>query len=39
MGPETLRTLLAQMRPADLGMGKAGWASVMRRWIVFSSSC
>lgn len=24
MGPETLRTLLAQMRPADLGMGKAG---------------
>ena len=24
MGPETLRTLLAQMRPADLGMEKAG---------------
>ena len=24
MGPETLRTLLAQMRPADLGMGKTG---------------
>ena len=24
MGPETLRTLLAQMRPADLGMDKAG---------------
>ena len=24
MGPETLRTLLAQMRPADLGMGKSG---------------
>jgi hypothetical protein len=24
MGPETLRTLLAQMRPADLGMGKVG---------------
>ncbi len=24
MGPEMLRTLLAQMRPADLGMGKAG---------------
>jgi hypothetical protein len=24
MGPEALRTLLAQMRPADLGMGKAG---------------
>jgi hypothetical protein len=24
MGPETLRTLLAQMRPVDLGMGKAG---------------
>ncbi len=24
MGPETLRTLLAQMRPADLGLGKAG---------------
>ncbi len=23
MGPEALRTLLAQMRPADLGMGKA----------------
>jgi hypothetical protein len=23
MGPETLRTLLAQIRPADLGMGKA----------------
>ena len=23
MGPEMLRTLLAQMRPADLGMGKA----------------
>jgi hypothetical protein len=26
MGPEALRTLLAQMRPADLGMGKAGKA-------------
>ena len=24
MGPETLRTLLAQMRPADLGINKAG---------------
>jgi hypothetical protein len=24
MGPEMLRTLLAQMRPADLGMGKPG---------------
>jgi len=24
MGPETLRTVLAQMRPADLGLGKAG---------------
>ena len=24
MGPEALRTLLAQMRPVDLGMGKAG---------------
>ena len=24
MGPEALRTLLAQMRPADLGMSKAG---------------
>ena len=24
MGPEALRTLLAQMRPADLGLGKAG---------------
>jgi len=24
MGPEALRTLLAQMRPADLGMGKSG---------------
>ena len=24
MGPETLRTLLAQMRPVDLGMGKTG---------------
>ena len=24
MGPETLRTLLAQMRPADLGLGKTG---------------
>lgn len=24
MGPETLRTLLAQMRPADLGLGEAG---------------
>ena len=24
MGPEALRTLLAQMRPADLGMGKGG---------------
>jgi hypothetical protein len=24
MGPEALRTLLAQMRPADLGMGRSG---------------
>ena len=24
MGPEALRTLLAQMRPAELGMEKAG---------------
>jgi hypothetical protein len=24
MGPEALRTLLAQMRPADIGMGKSG---------------
>ncbi|MGA8311020.1 MAG: hypothetical protein WB755_13390 [Terriglobales bacterium] len=24
MGPETLRTVLAQMRPADLGLGRAG---------------
>ena len=24
MGPETLRTLLARLRPADLGLGKAG---------------
>jgi hypothetical protein len=24
MGPEALRTLMAQMRPADLGLGKAG---------------
>jgi hypothetical protein len=24
MGPEALRTLLAQMRPSDLGLGKAG---------------
>jgi len=24
MGPETLRTLLAQIRPADLGLGKPG---------------
>jgi len=24
MGPEALRTLLAQMRPADLGLGNAG---------------
>jgi hypothetical protein len=24
MGPETLRTVLAQMRPADLGLGKTG---------------
>jgi hypothetical protein len=30
MGPETLRTLLAQMRPADLGLGKAGDAVLDR---------
>jgi hypothetical protein len=30
MGPEALRTLLAQMRPADLGMGKAGDAVLDR---------
>jgi hypothetical protein len=30
MGPETLRTLLAQMRPADLGVEKAGDAVLDR---------
>jgi hypothetical protein len=30
MGPETLRTLLAQMRPADLGMGPSGDAVLER---------
>jgi hypothetical protein len=30
MGPEALRTLLAQMRPADLGLGKAGDAVLDR---------
>ncbi len=30
MGPETLRTLLAQMRPADLGLGKPGDAVLDR---------
>jgi hypothetical protein len=30
MGPEALRTLMAQMRPADLGMGKAGDAVLDR---------
>ena len=30
MGPETLRTLLAQMRPADLGMGERGDAVLDR---------
>jgi hypothetical protein len=33
MGPEALRTLLAQMRPADLGLAKAGDA-VMDRFQV-----
>jgi hypothetical protein len=30
MGPEALRTLLAKMRPADLGLGKAGDAVLDR---------
>jgi hypothetical protein len=30
MGPEALRTVLAQMRPADLGLGKAGDAVLDR---------
>ena len=30
MGPEALRTLLAQMRPADLGLGQAGDAVLDR---------
>ena len=30
MGPEALRTLLAQMRPADLGMGQSGDAVLDR---------
>jgi len=30
MGPEALRTILAQMRPADLGLGKAGEAVLDR---------
>ena len=30
MGPETLRTLLAQMRPADLGLGRSGDAILDR---------
>ena len=30
MGPEALRTLMAQMRPADLGLGKAGDAVLDR---------
>jgi hypothetical protein len=30
MGPEALRTLLAQMRPADLGLGKSGDAVLDR---------
>jgi hypothetical protein len=30
MGPEALRTLLAQMRPVDLGLGKAGDAVLDR---------
>ena len=36
MGPEALRTLLAQMRPADLGMGNR---QEMRCWTAFRSSC
>jgi hypothetical protein len=34
MGPETLRTLLAQMRPADLGMGKKTEDEVLDRFQV-----
>ena len=36
MGPEALRTLLAQMRPADLGMGNS--IRETRCWIAFRSS-
>ena len=39
MGPEALRTLLAQMRPADLGMEKAGMGrQEMQCWTAFRSS-
>ena len=34
MGPEALRTLLAQMRPADLGMGRQDGDEVLQRFEV-----
>jgi hypothetical protein len=34
MGPEALRTLLAQTRPADLGLGKQGGDAVFERFQV-----